>query len=63
MKEEGEMKGLSGAVVSLLLGAWPNLSPLMAGSQSGHGDGGVGQPGQPILLQETPGNSQWEPVG
>ena len=63
MKEEGEMKGFSGAVVSLPLGVWPNLSLLVADSQSGRGDGGMGQPGQPVLPQETPGNRQWEPVG
>lgn len=35
MKDERQIKGLCGAVVSLLLGAWLNLSPMMSGS--GHG--------------------------
>jgi len=45
--EEGEMKGLSGAVVSLPLGAWPSLSLLVAGSWSSCKDGAWGGPGTP----------------
>lgn len=57
------MKGLSGAVMSFLLGVWVNLSLLMAGSWSSCGDGCMGQPRQPILLQETRGNRQWGTCG
>lgn len=37
MKDERQIKGLCGAVVSLLLGAWLNLSPMISGSWSGSG--------------------------